>query len=546
VFHQSPLFPALLSWVYALTPEPSRTAVAGLLQLLLSSIAIALLVPIGRSYLNSTAAGVAGALLALAYGPFVFYALKLFPVPLALATQAAALASLGAARQRATPLRAGLTGVCLGLACLARAEMLLFVPLALLALASPIQAARSTTPRRRMTSAAIGLAALIAVIAPVTAHNLRQGDFVPIASAAGENLFIGNQVTGDGGYTQLHPRAGEIFAQREQARRIAENAAGRELRPSEVSAYWRGKAWREMRESPAAWLGLESRKLRRMLHPGDPTDVYSFALERSLYLGALYLLPASAWSLLLLGAIGAWLAWSHSRNRMWPLGLLVAVQFTVLLVFFVDSRLRLPLLFFLTPFGGLAIIEGARLWRSGRQRITVLVLATLVVVSLIAGGLLTRSAPRDAVRLAAVLSQQGRLDDALAVLAHEVASADADARALDQAGWVLQKQQDYAAARKHYERALENGWTGLAARQTRTRLGMVCEQLGDQDAAAQAHDLAAAHETANAGTFFERGMFRLRSGRRDAAVQDLLEAVRRDPYWPEPRTVLQRLGETPR
>ena len=546
VFHQSPLFPLVLSWLYAITPEDGRTTVSALAQILLGSLAIALLVPIGRSYLNSTAAGLAGALLALAYGPFVFYGMKLFPVPLALATQAAALATLGAARQRPTPLRAALAGVCLGLACLARAELLLFVPLALLALAGPLGRGADATPRRRLAIPAIGLVAALAVIAPVTLHNLRQGDLVPIASAAGENLFIGNQVTGHGGYTQLHPRAGEIFAQREQARLSAENAAGRELRPSEVSAYWRGKAWRELRESPAAWIGLESRKLGRILHPGDPTDVYSFALERSLYLSALYLLPATAWCVLLLGAIGGFCAWNRCRNRAWPLGALVGVHFVVLLVFFVDSRLRLPLLFFLTPFGGLAIVEGARLWRAGRQRIAVATLASLTVLSLIVGASLTTWSPRDVVRVAAVLSQQGRLDDSLAVLARVTTSPDPDARALDQAGWVLQKKKDFAAAREHYERALERGLTGSAERQTRTRLGMVCEQLEDHSAAAREHDLAAAHPTANSGTFFERGMFRLRRGQRDAAVKDLREAVRRDPYWPEPQEVLRRLGKTPR
>ena len=148
-------------------------------------------------------------------------------------------------------------------------------------------------------------------------------------------------------------------------------------------------------------------------------------------------------------------------------------------------------------------------------------------------------------RLAAVLSQQGHLDDALAVLAREVTSPAPDARALDQAGWILQKKKDFAAAREHYQRALECGLTGSSERQTRTRLAMVCEQLGDHDAAAREHDIAVAHETANAGTYFEHGMFLLRRGQREAGVWNLREAVRHDPYWPEPQEVLERLGEAP-
>ena len=88
-------------------------------QISLCSVALALLVPIWVvTTWDPRWSGLAGALLALTYGPFVFYSLKLFPVPLALATQAAALDGAGSgAAARHTALRAGLAGICLGLAC---------------------------------------------------------------------------------------------------------------------------------------------------------------------------------------------------------------------------------------------------------------------------------------------------------------------------------------------------------------------------------------------------------------------------------------------
>ena len=131
VFHQSPLFPFLVAGVYALVPDHLRPASVTGVQVLLSSAAMALLVPLGRRLFGSTACGVAAALLALLHAPFVFYALKLLPTTLALATQVLGLLALARARGSARAGPAAAAGACWGLAVLARAEMLLFVPLAL-------------------------------------------------------------------------------------------------------------------------------------------------------------------------------------------------------------------------------------------------------------------------------------------------------------------------------------------------------------------------------------------------------------------------------
>jgi tetratricopeptide (TPR) repeat protein len=545
VFHQSPLYPLLLSRVYRIAAETQRPALTAAVQILLSSLALALLVPLGRLYVGSTPAGVVAALLALGYAPIVFYSLKLFPVSLALATQGAALIALAIARRSGAPWAAALAGATLGAACLARAEMLLFVPVAIAAVVRPSERIPDDTVLRRYGRTAALVIAAGLVVAPVTLHNLRRGDRVLIASSSGENLFIGNQVTGDGGYTALHPRAADIFSQRELARLTAEEASGRSLKPSEVSAYWRDRALKEVLENPGAWLALESRKLRLLLHPGDASDVYSFALERSHYLPALYFLPATAWCLILLGAVGGFVAFRQQRSRVWPLAAMVAVHGIVLMVFFVDTRLRIPWLYFLTPFGGLAIVWAIRSWVVGRDRVLISALALLATLSLIAGGILTRYGPRDVVRLASVLSLQGRLDDSLRVLEPAVKGPDADPYALDQAGWVLQKLGDFEASILRYRQALAAGLGRARERQTRTRLAMALEQVGRHDEAAAEHDAAVANETANAGTYFERGMFRLRRGERSAAEQDLNEAIRLDAAWPGPRAVLRRLGETP-
>ena len=134
-----------------------------------------------------------------------------------------------------------------------------------------------------------------------------------------------------------------------------------------------------------------------------------------------------------------------------------------------------------------------------------------------------------------------RLDEALEILAPHVRGPEPDPLILDEAGWVHQKRGDFAQARDRYLAAMTRKLPPERARQTRTRLAMVYEKLGQFDEAAAQHDAAVRSGHANAGTFFERGMFRLRRNDLRGGVQDLREAARLDPGWPAPRQALRTL-----
>jgi 4-amino-4-deoxy-L-arabinose transferase-like glycosyltransferase len=545
VFHQPPLSPLMIAQIYRLSGPLHAGDRVILTQILLNALATCLLVPIGRLYLRSTTSGVAAGLLVLGYAPFVFYGMKLLPIPLAVATQALALTMLGLARCRSGPWLAVLAGAASGLAALARTEMLVFVPLAIAALwscpSTPLRPSRA----KRTTATLAFLVGLALLVAPATLHNYRRGDAVFVSAAAGENLFIGNQRGADGGHTPLHPQAGDLFSQRALAERIAEENLGRGLRPSEIPSYWRGRAVEEVLADPLAWLGLETRKLWRVLHPGDPTDMYSLPLERALYLPALYALLLSSWGLWLLGGLGMGIAGRTRRSSAWPLFSLLAVHGVVLMSFFVSTRLKIPLLFFLAPFAGLALVEGAHRLRSGRRVWLPLVVLVFLALTTAHWTFGMHATPREALRLASVLSIQERLDESLEVLRPWIAEPDPEPLALDQAGWVRSKQGELPAARAHYLRALELGLPGEREAQSRSRLATIHERLGETEQAAYQHDAAVEASPSSAGARHERGLFRLRRGETAAAVADLQEAARLAPGWDEPRAVLRSLGAQP-
>lgn len=536
VFHQAPLYPLMLAAIYRAVEAEGRLWAAVSVQMLLGSLAVAFLVPIGRRYLGSTPAGVAAACAVLLHATFVFHDLKILPISIALVTQAGALALLGEARMRPSSGWAAIAGLSWGLAVLARAEVIAFVPLAVLAVGLGTE--DGAPAQGRWKRAVILLAAALVGIAPATLHNLRRGDFVVVAYSGGENLYAGNRKGAEGGHAAIDPRAGDLFSSRILAGKIAEETLGRELRPSEISAFWRARAVREIVEDPREWMALLGRKLRRILDPGDPNDLYSMPLERDRYLPALHLMPVSPWVILAAAAAGLyWTLRRHPRTS-WPLAAFAGVHGLLLLTFFVSTRLRLPFLFAVAPFAGFAVTEAWGRWRRREGRAVVAALAGTLLILAVVGWAATRSSPRDRVRLASVLSTSGRLEEALAVLADDLASSAPDPLVLDQAGWVHQKRGDASAARDLYRKALARGMPDGRSTSTRTRLAVVLEATGRRDEAGLEHDRAVASSGANAGTWYERGMFRLRQGDREGARADLERAATLDPSWAAPRAAL--------
>jgi len=531
-FHQSPLFPVMLAAAYRAAPQASMESAALVLQSVLLAAAIALLVPLGRALFDRRAAGLAAAGVALLYAPLVFYSLKRLPVALAVATQALALVLVLRLRDLPGARHGALAGVGVGLACLARAEFLLFVPVALILLHG--------LRERRATFAGF-VAGVVLTIAPVTVHNFRHGDTTLIASAAGENLFIGNQPGGDGGHQPLDPKAGDLRSQRVLARRIAEQARGEPLSGSAVSAYWIGRAWSEIASAPGEWLRLEGRKFKRWLSPGDPTDLYSMALERGAYVPSLYAFALPTLGLWLLAGAGVVVVRSRRERRAWPLFAILLLHLLVLMVFFVSTRLRLPFLFWLCPLAGLGAASAIERWRSG-SKTTAAILLTLVVA--IAATDLVRQRPpdREVLRLAAVLSSQDRLEESLDVMEPFLRRTEPDPALLDQAGWVHSKRGELDEALSFYERALGAGLNPRQEQQTLSRMAGGLERLHRLQEAAAAHDRSIAMNPAEAGAWFERAMFRLRRGDRPGAIVDLQEANRLLPEWDPPKEALRSLA----
>jgi len=256
--------------------------------------------------------------------------------------------------EQPTPRRIGLAGMAWGVAAIARPNGLLFVPLLL----GWLVLRQRPAWKRGLWQGAILIAAVLVPIAPLTFYNVVVGgDTVLISSQAGVNLWIGNNPQSDGSTAIVPGTRPGWWEGYHDAIALAEREEGRKLLPSEVSAHYSGKAWSFLLGEPGVSLPHLWWKLRLFFSDwelGNNQDVHFFAHRFSDVPG---LLPPSFGLLLPLGVVGLLLSWP-TRRRTFPLLGFLATYSASVVLFFVCSRYRAPVLPLLAVYSGHALVLG--------------------------------------------------------------------------------------------------------------------------------------------------------------------------------------------
>ncbi len=351
-FFRAPLYAYFLGGIYALTG--GSIAVARAAGLALGLVTVFLLMRIGRRTVGERAGLLAG----FAYGIYPIalrYEGDLLVEGLYILFAMAALLAQLRALDRPTRGRWFTTGVLYGFAAITRPNILI------VALAVPFVTAlgrrlsRAALPelapmpaRAALGEALLFAAGLVLPIIPVTLHNaLAGGDFVPIASQGGVNFYIGNNPVADG-YTAIVPGTRATWrGGHDDAVALAERAAGRPLRASEVSRYWTAQGLTFLRAEPVAALRLYARKLYLFWWGAEISNNehiyflrrYSPPMQATLWHAGLYVpfgLVAP------LAVLGMGLGWVRLRARVVPLIAYVVLYMISVVLFFVCARFRLP------------------------------------------------------------------------------------------------------------------------------------------------------------------------------------------------------------
>jgi len=377
-FWQPPLYPYILALLFSAFGE--NYYLPRLLQTLLGAAICVLTYRLGSRLFSSTI-GLGAGLAAAVYGPLIYFGGELLPPILALFLDLLLLCFLLSLPQR----RAGwalLSGLLLGLSALAVANVLLFLPVLLGWLWHTQRSAR-ISPRRTAWQCAFLLLGCGLAIAPVTLRNYLVGqDFVLISHNAGINFYLGNNPDFE---RTLNIRPGRDWAYLVE---MPEREAGIE-RPSAKSRYFFARSWDFIASEPLDYGQLLLRKLYHFWRGNEirrNLDLYygrhdSLLLQVLLWKHGLAFPFGLVSPLALLGLVAFWRSPSGRTPSGRLLLLFLLVYMVSVVLFFVTSRYRLPVVPLLLLLAGWGVRECVVV----RRRWALLVFPVLLVLANVGG-----------------------------------------------------------------------------------------------------------------------------------------------------------------
>ncbi len=349
IFYQTPLYPYLLAIIFSVAGH--SLAWVRLIQACLGAASCLLLGLAGRRFFGNRA-GIIAALGLAVYPPAIFFdgliqksSLDIFLVTLSLAL-------LGEFYHRRDWKWLAALGAATAALVLNRENALVLYPVIAAWL---LFCFRDVPVRRRMAWTSVFLAASLAVLLPVGLRNFAVGgEFVLTTSQMGPNFFIGNNPLARGSYAPLVPERGDAAFERQDAERLASEAAGRKLSPREVSDYWLRKSISYIRSQPAHWLALLGKKAWLTLHADEIPDTESIEAYSD-YSRILRVLGWLHFGVILpFAVLGAWHCRRDWRRLLILYGMLTAMVLSVAL-FYVVARYRHPLVPLVLMFAGAGI-----------------------------------------------------------------------------------------------------------------------------------------------------------------------------------------------
>jgi len=359
VFMKWPLYGYLLGLLFALSNV--NVSLVYLLQFALGAVNSALVFTIGRR-LFSRPAGIAAAVLYLAYLPVIFYEGLLLYVGLSLFLNSLLFLYLLRVAQNPDGKRLFQAGILSGIGALTVGNALLFG----VAAAGWI-VLRQKLPWRRMLRGGLCFGAGVGLMIGIaTVRNyVVAGDLVPVAGNMGFGFYVGNNEQATG--TFLIPDA--ITLNQEDMFRdaaiIARRETGRELKASEVSRFWMDKSLAFIRQHPAAYLKLLLKKTAYAFNTAEYVPDAEFEvitqdvkIARYLWRDMVLLMP--------FGLLGFFLT-LRRKSEVRLLHIACGAFVVPLLLFLFSSKFRVTLAPFLAVFAGYGLMY---CWQTLRQKNT--------------------------------------------------------------------------------------------------------------------------------------------------------------------------------
>ena len=455
-FFRAPLYPHFLALLYRIFGI--NLLIPRIVQSLIGSFNCILIQKIGCRLFNKKTGSTAG-IIAAFYPLFIYFDNELFiPTTLIFFVLLGFYLILKQSLDKGTKSGWFITGIVWGLAAITRPNVILF--LIILPFWFRRKLKKSFKP-----AILYGVLGVVSVIMPVTVRNyVVSKEFVPIAWQGGTNFYIGNNPYSDGRTAIIPGTRRSWWGGFYDAKRIAEEAMGRELKNSEIDRYWLSQGLAFIKNEPTKALSLFFKKTYLFfggLEISNNRDIYFFT--KPTYLKFLILnLPLLQFPfglLLPLSLVGCWCAYKKRRDFSLILFFILPYSLSFIL-FFVCARYRvgiIPFLIILAAFATTSVIDEIKRKRM-ENIIPVLLIFVISFVFLNANIFRLRSVNPgfSYLTLADVEYKEGNYQKAISYLQETLNYLPDCAEALNSLGVIYKKMGKTERALSYYLKAIES------------------------------------------------------------------------------------------
>jgi Tfp pilus assembly protein PilF/4-amino-4-deoxy-L-arabinose transferase-like glycosyltransferase len=387
---RAPFYPIFLAVIYKIFGYDLFTT--RLAQMLISALSCVLIYYIAVKIFNNRVA-IISSLFAAFYGPFIYWAGELLIVTLIIFLDLVMLLILLNALEKPKKLYWLLGGVVLSLSGIARPNVLIIIPWVIILIFWTSKLKETIIAKKlRFVYSLYFLVGVFVVILPVTISNyVTAKDFVLISSQGGINFYMGNNSEADGKSAQPPARVtthGEFLDDAYLSSvALAEEDAGRQLKPSQVSNYWYARGVDFIIDQPGKWLELMGKKFAYFWTGDEVTnneDTYYFN-RFSNVLGLLmwHRIIAFPFGIICpLALVGIIISRKLWRKLLLLYGYTFLYMVSVIL-FFVCGRYRLPVIPILLIFAGFTVDYIIRKIKSRQYKFLAFCLVSVLVIGIL-------------------------------------------------------------------------------------------------------------------------------------------------------------------
>ncbi|MDP8238455.1 MAG: tetratricopeptide repeat protein [Candidatus Hatepunaea meridiana] len=359
-FPRAPLYPYILAAIRGIFG--TSWLFPRLLNLLADIFTVVVIFQLAHRISGKKAAIVAASLFSFT-GASIYFSGEILMTSLAVAASAGFLYTFASCWQRPRFSMTILSGFFLVFLSLLRPNALILLPFILIII---IHKAYKSFPdlKNKIALPVSHLLTVIILLLPVIITNYQaSGKLIPISTQGGVNFYIGN-AKGANGWSSELPGYGANW-QDSDALQLAQTNAGKILKPAEVSGQLWRMGWREISDNPVHWIKISIKKLMLLINAREIGNnrALSLPLEASPFLKVLFLISLGAlFPFAMVGTANK----PMLRQVLTPDATIIMVKTLLLFIlvfggslvlFFVNTRYRMPLMPAIAVLAGIGIVK---------------------------------------------------------------------------------------------------------------------------------------------------------------------------------------------